>query len=318
MSINLCKHLILATAAAIALISQAQAADDPQACKTVHFSDVGWSCITATTALASELLTAMGYEPKTSVLSVPVTFESLSNSDIDAFIGLWLPSQQSMIQPYFDKSSIDNVAVNLEGAKYTLAVPKYVSDAGVKNFADLAANKDKFDGKIYGIEPGNDGNLIIQSLIDKNAFDLGDWELVESSEQGMLSQVKRAVNRDQWIVFLGWAPHPMNRAVEMDYLAGGDDYFGPDFGGATVHTLTRKGYLEACPNAGKLVQNLKFSMDSENEIMSYMLDDGMDPAAAAKKLIENHPDMLEQWLNGITTLDGSKDALSAVKTELGM
>ena len=59
------------------------------------------------------------------MLSVPVTFASLSNGDIDAFLGLWLPTQQSMIDPYFNDGTIEKVGVNLEGAKYTLAVPTY-------------------------------------------------------------------------------------------------------------------------------------------------------------------------------------------------
>ena len=161
-------HIRMTSAiAAIAMGAAAMAgnayADDADTCKEVGFSDVGWSCITATTAVATTVLEGLGYEPKATVLSVPVTFASLSNGDIDAFLGLWLPTQQSMIDPYFNDGTIENVSVNLEGAKYTLAVPTYVHEAGVKTFADIAAHADKFDGKIYGIEPGNDGNMIIQA-----------------------------------------------------------------------------------------------------------------------------------------------------------
>jgi len=311
------RKLIFACVLALAISPGAHAAD-PAACKSVHFSDVGWSCITATTSAASTLLEGLGYEPKVSVLSVPVTFTSLANGDIDAFLGLWLPTQESMIAPYFKDGSIDQVATNLEGAKYTLAVPKYVYDAGVKSFADLAKHKDKFNGKIYGIEPGNDGNLIIQDMIDKNAYGLKGWEVVESSEQGMLSQVKREGRKKGWIVFLGWEPHPMNRRFDMDYLSGGDDFFGPNFGGATVHTLAPKGYTAKCPNAGMLLKNLRFSLATENEIMGYMLDEGMDPGAAATKLIKSHPELVDQWLKGVTTLDGSGSGAMAVKAHLGM
>jgi len=292
-------------------------AADPDSCKQVHFSDVGWSCITATTAVASKVLEGLGYEPKATVLSVPVTFQSMKTKDIDAFLGLWLPTQESMIDPYFKDGSIDKVSVNLEGAKYTLAVPKYVHDAGVKSFADLAAHKDKFDGKIYGIEPGNDGNQIIQDMIDNDAFGLKGWELVESSEQGMLAQVDRAGKRKDWIVFLGWEPHPMNRRFEMAYLDGGDEYFGANYGGATVYTLSPTGYSEQCPNVGKLLQNLTFSLDMENEIMGYMLDEGMDPQAAAVNLVKNNPDLVDRWLAGVTTFDGG-DGAAAVKKHLGM
>jgi glycine betaine/proline transport system substrate-binding protein len=303
--------------ASMLAFSQTSAAGDPPQCKQVRFSDVGWSCITATTAIAANLLEGLGYKPKIDVLSVPVTFQSLANKDLDAFLGLWLPTQASMIDPYFDKGQIDKVATNLEGAKYTLAVPTYVHAAGVKSFADLAKHKDKFGGKIYGIEPGNDGNQIIQSMIDKDAFGLKGWEVVESSEQGMLSQVQRATKRNKWIVFLGWEPHPMNARFDMGYLAGGDDYFGANFGGATVYTLSPSGYTKQCPNAGKLLKNLKFSLALENEIMGYMLTDGMDPTAAAMKTVKKHPEMVDQWLAGVTTFKGS-DGTAAVKAHLGM
>ncbi len=310
------RRAILGGAAALILGANAHAAD-PAACTQVHFSDVGWSCITATTAIATTVLEGLGYDSKVDVLSVPVTFKSLSTGDLDAFLGLWLPTQASMISPYFDKGQIDKVAVNLEGAKYTLAVNANAAQAGVKGFGDLDQHRDKFDGKIYGIEPGNDGNQIIQDMIDKDAFGLGDWEVVESSEQGMLTQVQRAARRNLWIVFLGWEPHPMNRRFEMSYLEGGDDYFGANFGGATVYTLAPSGYTDKCPNVGKLLQNLKFSLSTENEMMGYMLDDGMDPQAAAVKLVKNHPELVDQWLAGVTTFDGAAGA-AALKAHLGM
>ncbi len=312
------KKLVALGAISIGLLAGPAQAADPAECKQVHFSDVGWSCITATTAIATAVLEGLGYDSKVDLLSVPVTFKSLSTGDLDAFLGLWLPTQQSMIGPYFDKGQIDKVAKNLEGAKYTLAVNKAAADAGVKGFADLDKHRDKFKGKIYGIEPGNDGNQIIQDMIDKDAFSLGDWEVVESSEQGMLTQVQRAARRNLWIVFLGWEPHPMNRRFEMSYLDGGDDYFGANFGGATVYTLSPAGYTDKCPNVGKFLQNLKFSLDTENEMMGYMLDDGLDPQAAAVKLVKNHPELVDQWLAGVTTLDGDGDGAAAVKAHLGM
>src|SRR3546814_17224390 len=92
-------------------------------------------------------------------------------------------------------------------------------------------------------------------MIDQDAFDLGDFEVVESSEQGMLAPVARAVRAKQDIVFLGWAPHPMNNNFDLVYLSGGDDVFGPDYGGATVYTTVRKGYAGQCPNVGKRTEN---------------------------------------------------------------
>jgi glycine betaine/proline transport system substrate-binding protein len=209
------------------------------------------------------------------------------------------------------------LGANLEGAKYTLAVPKYAFDAGLKSFEDIAKFKDQLGGKLYGIEPGNDGNRLILGMIEGKQFGLDGFELVESSEQGMLAEVARATKEQKPIVFLGWAPHPMNANFEMEYLSGGDEVFGPNFGGATVFTNVRKGYAADCPNAGKFVSNLKFSLEMENEIMGAILDDGEEPNAAAAAWIKENPDVVGPWLDGVTTFDGG-DAAAAVKEKLGL
>src|SRR5690606_35010142 len=134
--------------------------------------------------------------------------------------------------PYLADGSIEVIATNLTGAKYTFAVPSYVAEAGVTDLSDLAEHADRFGRRIYGIEPGNNGNRMILDMIEQDEFGLGGWKLVESSEQGMLSEVGRAIRAEEWIVFLGWEPHPMNTRYEIDYLSGADEFFGPDYGAA--------------------------------------------------------------------------------------
>jgi glycine betaine/proline transport system substrate-binding protein len=216
------KTLLLSASSMLAGVANANQ------CDTVRFADGGWTDITATTAVTSVVLESIGYKTKTQVLSVPVTYKSMQNNDIDVFLGNWMPTMEADIKPYLESGTVETIHTNLEGAKYTLAVPKSVYNAGVKSFADLAKHASKFESKIYGIEPGNDGNRLIQSMIDKNAFGLENFEVIESSEAGMLSQVKRQTRRNKWIVFLGWAPHPMNANFELAYLEGGDDFCGPN------------------------------------------------------------------------------------------
>ena len=297
--------------AALVLGAQAAFAD----CDEVVFSDVGWTDITATTAAASVILDALGYETDTKVLSVPVTYTALAGGDVDVFLGNWMPTMEGDIASYRDAGTVETVRANLEGAKYTLAVNKAAADLGISNFADIAAHKDALEGKIYGIEPGNDGNRLIMDMIGQDAFGLTGFEVVESSEQGMLAQVKRADGKGEPVVFLGWEPHPMNANFDMTYLEGGDDFFGPDLGGATVYTNVRKGYVAECPNVGKFLENLSFSLAMENEIMGKILDDGEDGEDAAKEWLAAHPDAWMPWLDGVTTEDGG-DAMAAVKAAL--
>ena len=307
----------LALGACAAVGTGPAAAADPETCATVRFSDVGWTDITATTALASTVLDALGYFSDAQVLSVPVTYASMENGDIDVFLGNWMPTMEADIAPYREKGTVETLRANLEGAKYTLAANKAAADLGIGDFGDIAGHAEALEGKIYGIEPGNDGNRLIMDMIEADAFGLGaaEFEVVESSEQGMLAQVERASDRDEPIVFLGWEPHPMNANFELTYLTGGDDYFGPDLGGATVYTNTRAGLVEDCANLGTLLNNMVFSLEMENEIMGAILNDGADPQDAARAWMSENTDTVMGWLDGVTTFDGG-DAQAAMSEAL--
>ncbi|WP_158047501.1 choline ABC transporter substrate-binding protein [Skermanella pratensis] len=316
---TLARTLALAfTVSAVALTAAApgpSAAAEPDQCRTVRFGDVGWSDIAATTGTASVVLQGLGYKTTTQIASVPVVFLGLKKKDIDVFLGNWMPTMETFIQPYIDDKSIEVVRANLEGAKYTLAVPTYAAEGGLRDFSDIAKFKDKLDGKIYGIEAGNDGNVIIDNMIKADAFGLKDFRLVESSEAGMLSQIKRAQRSKQWAVFLGWEPHPMNKSIDMTYLTGGDEWFGPNLGGATVYTNVPTGYRQTCPNVGKFLENLVFDLNMENEIMTSIIDEKQQPEASATAWLKSNPAVLETWLKGVTTVDG-QDGLAAVRKHL--
>jgi len=306
------KSVAAALGVAAILSSGAALAGDPESCKAVRLSDVGWTDIQATTGVASVILTALGYEPDVKVLSVPVTYASLKNKDIDVFLGNWMPSMTADIKAYTEDKSVETIGTNLVDAGYGLVVPQYVADAGVKSLADLGANKDKFGGKIYGIEAGNDGNRIISEMIAKKENKLDGYELVESSEAGMLTQAEKAMKKNEWIVFLGWTPHPIMGEMKIHYLDGMGD---SGFGAATVHTNVRQGYLAECANVGKLLSNLKFNLAMEGAMMGPVLKDGADPKATALTWLKANPDAVTPWLAGVTTIDG-KDGLAAVKAAL--
>jgi glycine betaine/proline transport system substrate-binding protein len=286
----------LATAASHAL--------EPVSCRTVRLADVGWTDVTATTAVISHVLRDLGYDPQTTLLSVPVTFAVMKGGNIDVFLGNWMPAQTRDRQPYMDDHSIEVVRENLTGAKYTLAVPAYAYAAGLKDFADIQRFAAQLSSTIYGIEAGNDGNRHILTMIKQNDYGLGSFHLVESSEQGMLAQVARAYAAHKPVVFLAWDPHPMNMQFDLRYLSGGDATFGPNYGGAKVFTLARTGYVQQCPNVGKLLANLVFTTRGESEIMLSMIKDHETPQNAAAKWLAANPAAERGWLLGVHTFDG--------------
>ncbi|MDR5838058.1 choline ABC transporter substrate-binding protein [Caballeronia sp. LZ034LL] len=307
------KRLWIASLAAAMLagVSVAHAAE-PAACRNVRFADVGWTDIAATTGLASTILQGLGYNPTKTIASVPITFAGVKSKQIDVFLGYWSPTMDPIIDPFRKNNQVKVLATpNLTGAKYTLAVPDYAYQAGIRNFNDIAKNYDKLDGKIYGIEPGNDGNALIKKMIDSNQYGLGKFKLVESSEAGMLVEVNRAIREKKPIVFLGWEPHPMNVQMKIDYLSGGDEVFGPNYGEAKVLTVTPTDYDSRCPNVAKLVSNLQFTTDIENHVMLPIMNK-TDANKAAREWLKANPTVLDKWLAGVKTFDG-KDGLPAVK-----
>mgnify|MGYP002386827116 FL=1 len=311
---SLMKSFTLALGMAAALFATGAQAAEPASCKAVRFADVGWTDIQVTTGVAQVLLEALGYSPEVTTLTVPVAYASLKNKDIDVFLGNWMPSMTTDIAPYTADNTVETITANLEGAGYALVVPQYVADAGVKSLLDLGAHKDQFGGKIYGIESGNDGNRIIGEMIADPANKLAGFELVESSEAGMLTEAEKAMKNNEWIIFLGWTPHPIMGEMKIHYLDGMGD---TGFGAATVYTNVRAGYTGECPNVGKLLTNLKFSLEMEGAMMEPVLKDGADPKATALGWLKANPGAVTPWLEGVTTFDGGNAAEAVSKALAG-
>ena len=283
------------------MAAQVSAAD-----KTVRFVSVSWTGVTIKTELGVRILNSLGYKTSNLMVSVPFVYNSLATNEADVFLGNWMPSMKSIAEPYFEQGSIIQYVANMTDAKYTLAAPSYVVESGLKNFTDIAEYGEQLDYKIYGIEEGNDGNEIIQDMIDNNMFGLGDFKLISSSEQGMLSEVQYAIRENKWVVFLGWAPHYMNEILDMQYLDGSTaETFGDNNGTATVYTNLRQGFAEENPNIALFLKNFIFPIEMINEIMTEMhTTNSTHIDQLALVWVKKHPEVYQQWFTGVQTVDG--------------
>lgn len=309
-------HAVVLGCLALTAVGVSAATDDTQ-CKSIRLADLGWADNAANNGIAMAVAESIGYAPSKTTVAVPIALASIHSGQLDAFLDYWSPSLDPTVQPFLDEGKLQKSnQPNLTGAKYTLAVPNYLADQGLKSFQDLAKFKEKLQGKIYAIEPGSGGNTRLKSMVAKNLYDLGDFKLIESSETAMRMEVARAIRQKKPIVFLGWEPHPMNLEFPMTYLSGGDEVFGPNYGAATVYTLTSPQYEKRCPNAARLLSNLKFTTSMESEIMVGVLEK-QNPLKLAKDWIVKNPDWLDKWLAGVTTFDG-QNALAAARKHFGL
>ncbi len=297
------------------LLSIATAAADKT--NKVKIAKVGWTGVTIKTEIAEFTLSNLGYKVDNVTMSVPIVYAALSTGDADFFLGNWMPSMANIADKYFEKGTVIQYCKNMPGAKYTLAVPSYCTDMGLKDFSDIADFGEELEWKIYGIEAGNDGNKVIHKMIDNDMFGLGKFELVPSSEMAMLSQVQSYAREKKPIVFLGWAPHSMNERIDMTYLTGSTaETFGANDGSATIWTNTRVGLEKDMPNIALYLRNLDFPVSMINQIMKQLHEDNtLSPRDAGLNWVSNHPEKYKEWLKGVKTFDG-KPAIDAFEPAL--
>lgn len=309
------KHRTLATLAAAATLSLSSAASAAETdhdfdCGSIHFGQPNWTGVSIKTDTATWMLKQIGYETETTKGSLPIVYQTMSDREIDVLLAQWMPSQRQQYREFGVEGSLDILSPNLVGGRYTIAVPDYVYDAGVTSIEDLDEHKEKFGGEIYGIESGSGGNDTIKKIIADDYAGLGDWDLVASSEPGMLSEVSKREGNEEWIAFLAWAPHPMNINHDLEYLAGGEDYWGPNKGEVIVNTVTPTGFAWACPNIGQFLDNYDWTVEEQSLAMGYVNNDDMSPLEAGKKVIRQNPEMVERWFgrSGIYQTGGIKMA----------
>lgn len=304
----LASGIALATAALFASTAQA---DD----QTLDFGVPAWPGITVKTAIAEQLLNPLGYETSTQEIGLQVIYQGIESGDIDAFLGAWLPAQRKMFDPRKESGVLIDVANNVDGAQMTLAVPEYLFEDGLQSFADLDDYRDQLDGEIHGFGAGSAASEILNNAIDNDTWGLGDWQLVDTSEVGMLSAARDAISREEPIVWVGWTPHWMNLELPMRYLEDPEDLFGENNGESDVLTLLRGDYAEANPNVVTFFEQFTFSAEEQSWMIQAFGQEERDLADVAEQWIVDHPERIEAMLADVTTTDGDP-AWPVIEAEL--
>ncbi len=286
--------------ATTALFASAAHADD----QTLDFGVPAWPGITVKTAIAEQLLNPLGYETSTQEIGLQVIYQGIESGDIDAFLGAWLPAQREMFNPRKESGVLIDVANNVDGAQMTLAVPEYLYESGIQSFADLDENREQFEGEIYGFGAGSAASEILHNAIDNDTWGLGDWQVVDTSEVGMLSAARDAISREEPIVWVGWTPHWMNLELPMRYLEDPEDLFGENNGESDVLTLLRSDYAEANPNVVTFFEQFTFSAEEQSWMIQAFGQEEQDLADVAEQWINDHPERIEAMLADVTTTDG--------------
>ena len=237
---------------AAALLIGVCAATNAQA-ETIKFGRAPWPGVTVKTTVASQLLKAIGYQTHITQASWTIDLQGVARGDIDADLGIWMPTQKSTVHPLVKSGKVNLLVNNVPDAKYDLVVPNYVWKAGVHSIADLNKHAAKFNHRVYGIEAGNDGNEIVKKAIKNNTYNLGKWSLRPSSTAVMLTEVGKKIKKHKWVVFLGWKPHWMNIKYNIRYLKDPKKIWG---GNSSVYTAINPKFQKNNPNVALFLKQM--------------------------------------------------------------
>src|SRR5918998_4525021 len=272
--------------------------------ETVNFGTVDWPEAIAKTNVASTIVDALGYQTEVQELGVPTVFQGLDTGDLDVFVEAWFPTMQTNFDEVQD---VESVTTNLEEATFSVAVNREACEAGVTSHEDLAQFADRFEEggtpTIYGLEPGNDGNQVVLDMIENDQYNLGDWELIESSTNGMLSEVDRRLGDGEWVAWTGWEPHWMNNRYDMCLLEDPEEAWG---GKSRVETLVNENFPEEYPELYEFFERMKVDRDIQAELIDQIDNSGKEPEEVALDWLKATPAVTARWLEGVTATDGTK------------
>ncbi|HVF01887.1 MAG TPA: glycine betaine ABC transporter substrate-binding protein [Rubrobacteraceae bacterium] len=283
--------------------------------ETINFGTVDWPEAIAKTNVASTVVDALGYETDISEVSVPLVFQGLETGDLDVFVEAWFPTMQTNMDE-IDQESVTSAATNLPEATFSVAVNREACDAGVTSHEDLDQFADRFEAggtpTIYGIEPGNDGNQVVIDMIENDTYGLGDWEIVESSTNGMLSEVESRVDEGEWVAFTGWEPHWMNNKFDMCLLEDPEEAWG---GTSHVETLLNAEFAEGNPELDKFFGQMIVDKEIQANLIDQIDNSGKEPEQVALDWLNENTELTDQWLDGVKAADGT-DGAEALKSYL--
>ena len=275
----------------------------------IELAIVNWPGVTQKTYVLKEVLDNLGYETNITELTLPVILQSMVDGEIDAFAGSWFQTWGQPLQERLDDGSVIHVSTQIDNSTYTAAVPSYVYEAGVTSHEDLAEHADRFDYRYLGLEEGNDGNQVIIDAIENDTYGLGDWELIPSGEAAMMADVMQAVEEEEWVVFSGWEPHWMNVLIDMEYLDDPEEIWGED---ERIGTVARADLPQEQPNLYKFLEQFDITVDIQDEWVLEYGKEGRDPDVVAEEWVNENLDLVLEWTEGVTTVDG-EDAQEVLK-----
>ena len=245
-----------------------------------------WTDGLSTAYLLEYQLEKLGYtvEMQTLTEAGPL-YAGLAQGDVDIYPSAWPElTHADYMNTYGDK--IEDLGAYYDNAKLTIAVPSYVD---IDSIEQLQANADRFEGRIYGIEPGAGLTKQTQeTMLPGYGLD-GDFELVTSSTAAMLTELDNAIAAQKDIAVTLWRPFWANDAYDVKDLEDPQGLMGDP---EALHFLATSGFAEKYPDAAELIAGIELDDEQYGSLEDLVVNEyceGKEPEAV-QAWLEQYPD----------------------------
>jgi glycine betaine/proline transport system substrate-binding protein len=275
----------------------------PAPVRLVH---ADWSSSVASAYLVCAVLRErLGQACGLEAVSAERMWQRVADGAADAFLSAWLPDTHAHYLARFG-THLDDLGPNLEGTRTGLAVPaasvgRQTGGLGLRTrpyvtvqaIPELAAHRDRFNGRIVGIDP--EAGIMRATERAMDVYALEGFRLVAGSEATMTEALAEAIGRQEWIVVTGWSPHWVFGRWSLRFLEDPKGVYG---GPGRIHTMARRGLAEDHPEVYRVLDRFHWSADEMNQLMVWMVQDqGLDPYAQAARWVRTHPERVQSWLD---------------------
>ncbi|WP_342515236.1 glycine betaine ABC transporter substrate-binding protein [Sporosarcina sp. FSL K6-1522] len=159
---------------------------------------------------------------------------------------------------------------------------------------------ESLDRQIIGIDPGANIMTTTEKAIEE--YELKDFKLISGSGATMTAALKRAYDKEQPIVVIGWTPHWKFAEFDLKFL---DDPKGLYGGAEQIRTIGRQGLADDLPEAHQILSRFNWTEEDMNEVMKAIYE-GEKEQDAAQSWIDANSDKVAEWTDGVDKVDGDK------------
>lgn len=254
--------------------------------KTIKMGVLQWNDLVCPSLVTKKLMEKhYGYEIEVvEFFEWGIAYATLAKGDVDI-----LMSQINFVAfDYWTRynKKLEKLSASSHGLNQGIIVPAYVP---IDSIEGLNANKDKFNGKIIGIEPG--AGLMRQTKEVIESYGL-DFELVDGSTAAMTATLKSAMAKKQWVAAVMWTPSWMTQAFDVKFLKDPKNVQQPP---QSYYWLGRKGFVKDYPKAREIMSGVFVPLEDNIKMTGY-IKDGLKADQAVDKWLGENQLVAERWM----------------------